>query len=80
MILIELKSYLVKKERAALIDIAHHFDIDPDGVKGMWEHWLRKGKVRRIEGSRCQKGCCQTDPANLEIYEWVSPKQVQFMA
>ena len=76
MILTELKAYLISKGKAPLIDMAHHFDVAPDAVKGMLEHWIRKGKVRRLEGSACDKGCCQTEPVNLEIYEWVVVKQV----
>jgi putative ferrous iron transport protein C len=72
--LTELKSYLIENKKAPLIDIAHHFDMAPDTVKGMLAHWIRKGKLRRIEGNRCNKGCCQTSPANLEIYEWVFEK------
>jgi len=44
--LTELKSYLIENKRAPLIDIAHHFDVTPDAVKGMLGHWIRKGKVR----------------------------------
>ncbi|HDN26665.1 MAG TPA: hypothetical protein ENG03_06145, partial [Thioploca sp.] len=47
MILTELKSYLVENKRAVLKDLAHHFETTPDAVKGMLEHWIRKGKVRR---------------------------------
>ncbi len=74
MILTELKSYLVENKSAPLIDMAHHFDVTPDAVKGMLGHWIRKGKVRRVEGGICSKGCCKTDPANLEIYEWVGQR------
>jgi len=70
--LTKLKSYLILNKRAALIDLAHHLDVTPDAVKGMLEHWIRKGKVRHLEGSACNKGCCQCDPAGLEIYEWIS--------
>ncbi|MCK5716961.1 MAG: FeoC-like transcriptional regulator [Thiomargarita sp.] len=71
MILTALKSYLIKNKRAPLIDMAHHFDIEPDALKGMLEHWIRKKKVRQIEGLSCTKGCCQASQVNLEIYEWV---------
>ncbi len=71
MILSELKSYLIKNKRASLIDLAHHFDVAPDAMKGMLVHWIRKGKVTHLEGNTCQKGCCQCDPSHLEIYEWV---------
>jgi len=71
MILTELKSYLVENKRVPLIDMAHHFDVAPDAIKGMLEHWIRKGKVRRLEGRKCDKGCCQASQSQLEIYEWV---------
>ncbi len=70
MILTELKSYLKLNKRAVLIDMAHHFQVEPDAIKGMLEHWIRKGKVRRLEGSICSKGCCKADPSQLVIYEW----------
>ena len=81
MILTDLKIYLIENQRAALIDMAHHFDIEPDALKGMLEHWIRKGKVRLLEGSRCNKGCCsQNDPTLLQIYEWMGASQkVQFL-
>jgi hypothetical protein len=76
MILTELKTYLIKNKRAPLIDMAHHFDVAPDALKGMLEHWIRKGKVRLLEGSRCNKGCCsQGDPTLLQIYEWMETSQ-----
>ena len=71
MILTELKSYLIEKKRVPLIDMAHHFNVAPDAVKGMLGHFLRKGKVRLLEGATCSKGCCKCDPSSLEIYEWV---------
>jgi putative ferrous iron transport protein C len=71
MILTDIKKYLIEKKRAPLMDIAHHFNTTPDAIKGMLEHWIRKGSVRHLEGSSCNKGCCQCDPASLEIYEWV---------
>jgi len=69
--LTDLKKYLIEKKRAPLMDMAHHLNVSPDAVKGMLEHWIAKGKVRRLEGSSCNKGCCQCDPSALEIYEWV---------
>jgi putative ferrous iron transport protein C len=74
MILTELKSYLKLNKKAVVKDMAYHFDTTPDAIKGMLEHWIRKGKVRRVEGSLCNKGCCKADPTHLEIYEWVELK------
>ena len=73
MILTELKSYLLENKRVHLIDLARHFEVTPEALSGMLEHWIRKGKVRRLVGSVCGKQCCcQTNPANLEIYEWIA--------
>jgi hypothetical protein len=71
MILTELRTYLKLNKRMPLIDIANHFDVTPDAIKGMLELWIRKAKVRRIEGTTCSKGCCKADPAHLTIYEWI---------
>jgi len=74
MILTELKHYLSEKKRISLNELAYHFDTTPEAIRGMLEHWIRKGKIRRAEGvSACGKsGChCHLDPAILEIYEWI---------
>ncbi len=71
MILTKLKAYLMDRGKAPLIDMAHHFDVTPETMKGMLEHWIHKGKVRCLKGSACNKGCCQTEPDNLVIYEWI---------
>jgi hypothetical protein len=52
--------------------MANHFNVTPAAMKGMLEHWIRKGKVRCLEGRLCQQGCCcPTEVAYLEIYEWI---------
>ncbi len=71
MILTDIKQYLQTNNRVVLIDISHHFNVTPDAMRGMLEHWIRKGKIRHLKGSFCNKGCCQSNPADLEIYEWV---------
>ncbi len=72
MLLTELKTYLQKNKRVALVDIAYHFDTTPEAVRGMLEHWQRKGNVRLLNaGAACQQGCCQCSPVHLESYEWV---------
>nr|VFJ88655.1 MAG: FeoC like transcriptional regulator [Candidatus Kentron sp. LFY] len=72
MILSELGEYLRANGQAAIIDMAYHFDIEPDAVRGMLEHWVRKGKVRKLpEGTTCGDGCHRCAPESLEIYEWI---------
>ncbi len=71
MILTDIKQYLQTNNRAVLIDLARHFDVTPDAMRGMLEHWIRKGKIKHLKGNICSKGCCQSKPADLEIYEWI---------
>lgn len=49
MILSELRNYLAEHKRAALIDMARHFDIDVDALRGMLATLERKGQVRNYQ-------------------------------
>ena len=72
MILSGLRDYLKRNRRAALIDMAHRFDTDPDALRGMLDKWVAKGRVKKLpQGTECGGGCCKCDSANTEIYEWV---------
>lgn len=72
MILAELRAYLRSQRRVALKDMATHFNIDADALRGMLGLWIAKGYVKRLPlGTACSSGCCQCDPALTEIYEWV---------
>ncbi len=72
MILSDIKKYLQSHGRAALADIAMHFDADPDAVRGMLEVWERKGKVKKsFVSASCGEECKQCDTSAVEIYHWV---------
>jgi len=73
MILSEIKKYLTKRKRATLGDLALHFDIDPDAMRDMLNHWIRKGSVVKSDlratcNTTCSR-CCNTSA--MEIYEWI---------
>jgi hypothetical protein len=68
-----LKGYLVAHRAASLSELARELDADPDAVRGMLEHWVRKGKVRRTAGARCG-GCDSCAPADVEFYEWIGER------
>ncbi len=72
MILSELRDYLQSHKRASIVDMAYHFDIDPEALRGMLEKWVTKGRVEKLPmGTTCgSSSCCQCDPATTEIYEW----------
>ena len=71
MILSELRDHLRQRGQASLLELAQHFDAEPEALRGMLEHWIRKGQVRRHQaGGACGGGCTQCDPASLELYQW----------
>jgi predicted transcriptional regulator len=55
MILSELRDYLKQQHRLSLLEMANHFDIDADALRGMLRKWISKGKVRQLDSdaSRC---------------------------
>lgn len=71
MILSEMKSYLVARKRVPIADIANHFAIAPDAARGMLDVWVRKGRLRRIEGGAACGGCARCTASHIEIYEWI---------
>ncbi|MGF1614627.1 MAG: FeoC-like transcriptional regulator [Gammaproteobacteria bacterium] len=74
MILTDLKEYLRERRQAPLMDLVYRFDVEPEALRGMLAHWIRKGNVRRQVGAGvCSTGCGKCDPEALEIYEWVAP-------
>lgn len=72
MILTELKGYLRQQGQATLADIALHLDSEPEAVRGMLTHWIRKGKVvKQTLTPACGSSCQQCNAATTEIYSWV---------
>lgn len=72
MILSDLRNYLRENRRVALADLATHFNIDADALRGMLDKWISKGSLRKLPpGTACGGSCCKCDPASIELYEWV---------
>ncbi len=72
MIMSDLANYLRTSRRAALRDLSHRFDSDPEALRGMLGVLERKGRVRKLpSGTACGGGCCSCDPTSIEIYEWL---------
>jgi hypothetical protein len=76
--LMGLRDYLVERGRASLSDIGVHFHSSPDAARQAIEHWVAKGRARRIDagGGCCPKagGACACDGAPPEVYEWTGPR------
>lgn len=70
--LIALKGYLRSRRTVPLQDMAFHFHTDIETIRPLLAVWIGKGKVRRLPGGTAPcKGCCQCDPAAIEVYEWL---------
>nr|VFJ58191.1 MAG: FeoC like transcriptional regulator [Candidatus Kentron sp. FM]VFJ68068.1 MAG: FeoC like transcriptional regulator [Candidatus Kentron sp. FM]VFK13860.1 MAG: FeoC like transcriptional regulator [Candidatus Kentron sp. FM] len=70
--LVEIRSYLSQRRRASLDDLANHFDMPPDAMRPMLEHWVRKGKAaRHAVTDGCSSGCGKCAESVGEIYEWL---------
>ena len=72
MILQELQAHLRTRPQTSLEDLARHFKIDADALRGMISPLIRKGRVRKLSGKQCG-GCHSCAPESLELYEWVKP-------
>lgn len=67
--LIELRDYIEVRGRVSMRDLAWHFQTEPDAIRGMLEHWIRKGRiVREAACPPCGSGCCNCDTELTEIY------------
>jgi putative ferrous iron transport protein C len=71
MILAEVRDYLAARRRAPLVDLTARFQVDADALRGMLEHWIRKGRLRRIDADSACGGCCGCAEKLPEVYEWV---------
>ncbi|WP_155160829.1 FeoC-like transcriptional regulator [Sansalvadorimonas verongulae] len=55
----------------SLYELANHFDTEENVMSGMLTHWMRKGRVIRVESS-CNQGCGGCDRASDSVwYQWV---------
>lgn len=71
MILLDLKNYLQQRKHVNLQELALHFQTDPEMVRDMMQHWIRKGKVCEFKPAGCGTRCIDCKPALREVYSWV---------
>ena len=72
--LLDLKNHLRSHGQTSLSDLVNHYRVDADALRGMLDHWVRKGRVRRRDvAADCShsRGCCGCSGACLELYEWI---------
>ena len=71
MILAEVRDYLAQRGRAPLSDLCARFAVDDEALRPMLDHWVRKGRVRRLEVETGKCGSCGCGCGQPEVYEWV---------
>lgn len=75
-LLLMLKDHIADQGTVSLQDLANRFRTPPDALRGMLDHWVQKGLIRRhIETAAC--GTCPTSkcgscivPAQTEEFIW----------
>ena len=71
MSLLELKQHLMQTKVTTLGGIAQHFHCDPELMRSMLSHWVRKGCLRQFSKTpACGKRCADCSVLDYEIYEW----------
>lgn len=71
MILSNIKEYFSEHPVVSLSDLSIRFDVEPEAMRGMLNHWIIKGKLRKVDhSSSCSNCCSDCKSEHLEIYEW----------
>lgn len=72
MILTDVRDYLKSRGQAPLRDMAITFGMDQNALRPLIEHWITKGKVKKLpQGTACGGGCSSCTPETIEMYSWV---------
>ena len=70
--LLSIKQYLSAVKVSTLGNLCRAFATDPDTMRCMMQHWLRKGNVRQcLRTPHCGSSCFQCAATFIEMYEWV---------
>ena len=72
MSLVAIRDHLKQhRQPVSLVDLAKTFDVEPDLMRDMLGHWIRKKTVQLIKPTMlCAKACTQCDPDCQEYYFW----------
>ena len=72
MSLVDLKKYLQQVRISSLSTISAYFNAEPDTLRQMLGHWIRKGCIKQcMKTPACATVCGKCSPLTTEIYEWV---------
>lgn len=69
MILLAVKDFIRQRQVVNLQDLALHFQRDPDTMRDMLGHWLRKGIICKApKPAGCGVRCVACKPSVAEVY------------
>lgn len=72
MSLISIKNHMMQVKMATLGSLCSLFAADPDTLRCMLRHWMKKGKIRQcVKKPACGSQCFKCSSLTTEIYEWV---------
>lgn len=72
MSLLAIKKYMMQVRITTLGSLCKLFNADPEVVRCMLQHWIRKGNIRPcLKTPACGSKCFKCPTAATEMYEWV---------
>jgi len=70
MILNDVKNYVKTRQQVSLHEIALHFDVETEALKGMLDFLVSKDRIRQHTIQACPGGCACSQSENNEVYSW----------
>lgn len=71
MTLIEIKHHMMKVKMTTLSSLCSLFKADPDTMRCLLTHWIKKGKIRQCPRQpACRTQCFKCPAVMAEHYEW----------
>lgn len=72
MSLLAIKQHMMQVKMASLGHLCTFFQMEPDTLRCLLAHWIRKGCIRQCtKKPACGSKCFQCPATTTEIYEWV---------
>ena len=71
MLLTDVKDYLAGRGQVSLSDLAMHFSMEPEAMRGVIDTWIAKGRARRVSDRLPCGTCGKCESATTDIYEWI---------
>lgn len=71
MVLLEVKHYIKQRQWVNLQDLSLRFQRDPEMMREILRHWVRKGIIRKApQPAGCGVQCKSCKPSVAEVYCW----------